>query len=176
MKVMPSDHGSGGYMHWISSAHWLIVSLLLINGPLGFGPWTADARPIDPPANLVNLRFPGSKLPNEYRRLIGMLRAQGASVRSTGEKVRQPFFSVPGRILKVNNEAIQVFEYSKIAITESQAKRVSPDGKTIGNSKPSWMSTPHFFKSQKLIVIYVGDDQTILKILQAALGNQFAGG
>jgi hypothetical protein len=90
--------------------------------------------------------------------------------------VWQPFFSASGRIMKVNNEAIQVFEYSKPATTESQAKRVSPDGKTIGNSKPSWMSTPHFFKSQKLILIYVGDDQTILRILQAELGKQFAGG
>lgn len=112
----------------------------------------------------------------EYSRLIGKLRSQGANVKSSKEKVRQPFFSVTGRIMKVNGEALQVFEYSNLAITQAQAKQVSLDGKTIGNSKPSWMSTPHFFKSQKLIVIYVGDDQTILKILQAELGNQFAGG
>jgi hypothetical protein len=112
----------------------------------------------------------------EYSRLIGKLRARRANVKSTKEKVWQPFFSVSGRIMKVNNGAIQVFEYSTPAATQSQANRVSPDGKTIGNSKPSWMSTPHFFKSPKLIVIYVGDDQTILRILQAELGHQFAGG
>ena len=69
-----------------------------------------------------------------------------------------------------------MFEYSNAATAESQAKLVSPDGTTIGNSKPSWMATPHFFKSQKLIVIYIGDDKTILRILQGALGDQFAGG
>ena len=156
-------------------AHWAIVSLLLLIGFLCFGS-RADARPIGFPANKDNSRVPGSKPPKEYARLIGKLRAQGALVKSTNERVRQPFFLVSGRIIKVNNENIQVFEYSNPATTDSQAKRVSPDGKTIGNSKPSWMSTPHFFKSQKLIVIYVGDDQTVLRILQAELGNQFAGG
>lgn len=163
-------------MNWSFYSPWPIVSLLLMNSSLCFGPWTADARPIGPPPNLSDLQVSRSKLPKEYARLIGKLRAQGASVRSTGEKVRQPFFTVSGRILKLNNEAIQVFEYSNLATAESQAKRVSADGKTIGNSKPSWMSTPHFFKSQKVIVIYVGDDQTTLRILQAELGNQFAGG
>jgi hypothetical protein len=155
-------------------AHWAIVSLLLLIGFLCFGP-RADARPIGFPGDKDNSLVPGSK-PKEYARLIGKLRARRALVKSTNERVRQPFFLVSGRIMKVNNENIQVFEYSNPATTDSQAKRVSPDGKTIGNNKPSWMSTPHFFKSQKLIVIYVGDDQTVLRILQAELGNQFAGG
>lgn len=155
-------------------AHWAIFPLLLLNGFLSFGP-LADARKIGLPANTGNSHVPG-KSSKEYARLIGKLRAQGASARSTSEKVRQPFFSVSGRIIKVNNEAIQVFEYSNSATTESQAKGVSPDGKTIGNSKPSWMSTPHFFKSQKLIVLYVGDDQPVLRVLRAEFGNQFAGG
>jgi hypothetical protein len=158
-----------------SYTRWTISSFLLLNVLWCFGTW-AFARPIGFPANKDNSHLAGTRSPTEYSRLIGKLRAQGASARSTAEKVRQPFFSVPGRIMKVNKEAIQVFEYSNPVSAEVEAKRVSPDGKTIGNSKPSWMSTPHFFKSQKLIVIYVGDDQTILRILQAELGNQFAGG
>jgi len=155
--------------------YWAIVSLLLLTGSLCFGRFT-DALGIELPANKANSTVAKGKSPNEYARLIAKLRAQRASVKSTKEKVRQPFFSVSGRIMKVNNEPIQVFEYSNASTTQSQAKLVSPDGKTVGNTKPSWMSTPHFFKSQKLIVIYVGDDQTILRILQAELGNQFAGG
>lgn len=156
-------------------AHWPNVWLLILISCLYFEP-KADARSIDFPANKDKSRVPVSKSSNEYGRLVGKLRAQGAFVRSTKEKVRQPFFSVPGRILKVNNEAIQLFEYSNRVTAQNQARSVSSDGKTIGNSKPSWMSTPHFFKSQKLIVIYVGDDKTILRILQGALGDQFAGG
>jgi hypothetical protein len=156
-------------------AHWAIVSLLLMNGSLCSRP-SADARPTALPANKDNSHVLGSKSPKEYTRLIARLRAQGASARSTRERVQQPFFSVPGRIMTVNNEAIQVFEYSNAATTESQAKRVSPDGKTIGNSKPSWMAPPHFFKSGNLIVLYVGANESTLKVLRTTLGPQFAGG
>lgn len=153
-------------------AHCRVALLLLVNGVWGFG-FLADARPIRLGASESHVA--GHKSHKEYARLVVKLRSHGASVKSTNEKVRQPFFSVPGRIIKVNNEVVQVFEYLNPATTQSQAERVSPDGKTIGNSKPSWMSTPHFFKSQKLIVLYVGDDQTILRILQAEMGKQFAG-
>ena len=154
--------------------YWAILSLLL-SCFLCLGP-RAEAHPIGPQAYQDNSRVSETRAPKEYARLMGKLRAQRAQVKSANERVRQPFFLVSGRIIKVNKENIQVFEYSNPATTESQAKRVSPDGKTIGNSKPSWMSTPHFFKSQKLIVIYIGDDKTILRILQDALGEQFAGG
>jgi hypothetical protein len=156
-------------------AYWAIVSLLLLNGSLCFGT-SADASPVGLSANKGNSHVARGKSPKEYARLIAKLRAQGARASSTGERVRQPFFSVSGRIMKINNENIQVFEYSNPATTQSQAKRVSPNGKTIGATKPSWMSTPHFFKSNKLIIIYVGDDQVILRILRAELGEQFAGG
>ena len=156
-------------------SYWAIMSLLLLAGSPCFGRSTGANRS-ELPANKANSAVARGKPVNEYARLVAKLRAQRASVKSTKERVRQPFFSVPGRIMKVNNEAIQVFDYSNPVTAESQAKLVSPDGKTLGNSKPSWMSTPHFFKSKKLIVIYVGDDQTILRILEAELGNQFAGG
>ncbi|MBC8031928.1 MAG: hypothetical protein H7Z16_17730 [Pyrinomonadaceae bacterium] len=155
--------------------YWAVVSLSLLTGTLCLGP-LAEARPIGLPANKGESHVAGSKFYKDYTRLIVKLRAQGASVKSTKERVRQPFFLVSGRIMKINNQAIQVFEYSNPANTENQAKLVGKDGKTIGNTKPTWMSTPHFFKSQKLIVLYVGDDQTILRILQTELGNQFAGG
>lgn len=155
--------------------HWGILWLLLLSCYLCLG-LGADVRAIGPQPYQDNSRVSKPRTPNEFARLIGKLRAQPAQVKSVNERVRQPFFLVSGRIIKVNKENIQVFEYSNAATAESQAKLVSPDGTTIGNSKPSWMATPHFFKSQKLIVIYIGDDKTILRILQGALGDQFAGG
>lgn len=98
------------------------------------------------------------------------------TVRSSKERVRQPFFSVSGRIIMVNNEGLQVFEYPTQVAAANEAERVSQDGMTIGSSKPSWMAPPHFFKRGTLIVIYVGNNQTILNILKATLGGQFAGG
>jgi len=122
--------------------------------------------------------YSGSKprSPTELANLIKNLRAEGATAVFTNEKVSQPFFSVPARIINVNREGVQVYEYARASKADSEAKRVSSDGMTIGTSKPSWLASPHFFKRGKLIVLYVGGDQTILKILQATLGEQFAGG
>ncbi len=113
---------------------------------------------------------------DEVLRLVRDLRAQGATVRLTNDKIPQPFFSVAARIINVNGQGIQIFEYAQVSKAGIEAKRVSSNGMTIGTTKPSWLSTPHFFKRKKLIVLYVGDDQTILRVLLSTLGNQFAGG
>jgi len=109
-------------------------------------------------------------------RLTEGLRRQGAAVVLTKEKVSQPFFSASGRIVKVNGEGVQVFEYPRLSAADADAKKVSADGSSIGTSKPSWMAPPHFFKSGKFLVLYVGGNQTVLNVLRGALGDQFAGG
>ncbi len=38
-----------------------------------------------------------------------------------------------------------------------------------------WVAPPHFYKKEKLIVLYVGDDNNVLDILEGVLGTQFAG-
>ena len=113
---------------------------------------------------------------SELVRLAEKLRSQGGTVTVTKEKVSQPFFSPAGRVININGDALQVFEYATASAVHADARKVSGDGTTIGTSKPSWMATPHFFKSGKLIVLYVGGNQTIVELLQKTLGNQFAGG
>ncbi|MBA2702435.1 MAG: hypothetical protein H0U60_01100 [Blastocatellia bacterium] len=81
-----------------------------------------------------------------------------------------------GRVTNINGESVQVFEYATNSAAEADARRVSADGTTIGTSKPTWMAPPHFFRSGKLIVLYVGANQTIVNLLRATVGNQFAGG
>lgn len=118
----------------------------------------------------------GAKRAGEYLRLVENLRAQGITVQTTREKLRQPFFSTQGRIINVNNEGLQIFEYANPSRAHQDAQRISANGMTIGTTKPSWMATPHFFKREKLIVLYLGDNQIILKALKATLGDQVAGG
>lgn len=152
----------------------LIVLLLytasLVPGQSARHPYPRRAKPRR--ASVISkVRFS-----NEVLRLVKDLRAQGATVELTNDRVLQPFFSVAACIINVNGESVQVFEYAHASKADSEAKRVSSNGMTIGTSKPSWLSTPHFFKTKKLIILYVGDDQAILRILQSTLGNQFAGG
>lgn len=107
--------------------------------------------------------------------LIESLRNRGAAV-EVGGPVSQPFFSVPGQILRVNGGDVQTFEYASEAEAGADAARVSPDGLTIGTTMVSWIATPHFFRGGRVLALYVGDDETVLGPLQAVMGAQFAGG
>jgi hypothetical protein len=116
-----------------------------------------------------------TKTSKELLRLITRLRAQKARVAMTSERVKQPFFSPLGRLVNIEGQAVQVFEYAHLERAEKEAMLVSADGMTIGGSKPFWMAPPHFFKSGRLIVIYAGTEPAILKLLRGVLGEQFAG-
>ncbi len=110
----------------------------------------------------------------DYISLIDNLRAAGASVEPAGE-VMQPFFSVKGQSITVNGGNVQVFEYADVAAADTEAALVSPDGSSIGTSMPAWVATPHFYKTGRLIVLYVGDDTAVINVLETVLGQQFAG-
>ena len=83
--------------------------------------------------------------------------------------------TVKGQVIKVNGEDVQVFEYTDAAAAKVEAAIVSPDGGSIGTSMVTWVAAPHFYKTGKLIVLYVGDNQTTIAALETALGPQFAG-
>ena len=106
--------------------------------------------------------------------LIAALKAAGATV-EVGDSITQDFFRPEGHIIKVNGADVQVFEYESAAAMENEASQVAPDGGSIGTSMVSWMDAPHFYKTGRIIALYVGGDQTILDLLNMVLGPQFAG-
>jgi len=110
----------------------------------------------------------------DHGALIGALRAAGAKVVQE-QMLRQPFFDVEARILEVDGEGVQVFEYGDAATTAAQAARVSSDGSQIGTSKPLWVGPPHFYRKGRLLVLYVGEDTRTLERLACLLGPPFAG-
>jgi len=111
---------------------------------------------------------------NDYASLVDYFRAAGIKVQAEGE-VEQPFLSVKGRAIKIHDEDVQVFQYSSAGAMEAQAARISRDGMAVGTSKIHWLGPPHFFKKEKLLVLYIGDEAKTLKTLETALGRQFAG-
>jgi len=110
----------------------------------------------------------------DYVSLIDNLRAAGATVEPKGE-VSQAFFSVKGQVMSVNGGEVQVFEYADESAAEADAALISPDGGSIGTSMVTWVAAPHFYKIGKLIVLYVGNDSAVMKVLESVLGPQFAG-
>lgn len=107
--------------------------------------------------------------------LINKLRGEGLTVEITGE-IDQPFFSVKGQTIQVNNDILQVFQYSDIQSTTEAAAQISVNGTTIGKTNVVWAATPHFYHNGKMIILYLGDDKEILNAFEAKIGFQFAGG
>ena len=110
--------------------------------------------------------------------LIDALTQQNLSVSRAEVMPRSayPFFSVSAQRIVVKDEDMQVFEYPNPARANSDAANVSPTGTPIGQSQIAWMATPHFYKRDRLIVLYVGHSGDILKALETALGPPFAAG
>ncbi|HMB25548.1 MAG TPA: hypothetical protein VKP08_22060, partial [Anaerolineales bacterium] len=84
-------------------------------------------------------------------------------------------FSVEGQAVKVNGADLQIFEYENAAAMEEAASQVAPDGGSIGTSMVTWIDPPHFYKVGRIIVLYLGNDQAILDLLNKIIGSQFAG-
>jgi hypothetical protein len=119
----------------------------------------------------------GAATVHDYRSLAGQLQAGGATVVSGGA-IHHPFLSVPGQVLLVNNQTVEVFEYASANALTIDTAAVGKDGciGTIGGGMDDpWTGPPHFFRSEGVLVIYVGSDASVLRALIAAMGPQFKG-
>ena len=76
----------------------------------------------------------------------------------------------------VNDEDVQAFEYPDAAAAEAEAAPISPDASSVGTSIMSWVATPHFYALDRVIVLYVGDDQAVVDVLNTVLGEPVAEG
>jgi hypothetical protein len=87
-----------------------------------------------------------------------------------------PFFSVRAARILVYAANVHVFEYATMPEADAEAARVSANGSAVGATQISWVSAPHFFRGNRLIVLYVGTDDRVIQLLTSLLGPQFAGG
>lgn len=113
--------------------------------------------------------------PLDANALIEALTAPGAEV-DDGGAVEQAFFSVDGRIVRVDGEDVQVFEYPDAAARQAESELIQPDGSPNPTTMVTWVDTPHFWARDSLIVLYVGQDEATISALDAVLGEAIAGG
>ncbi len=109
-----------------------------------------------------------------YDGLLVALRETGSTVDPVSP-ISQPFFVPEGQVISVDGHEVQVFEFSNEEDALSAAESISPDGSSVGTTMISWVESPHFYKSGKLIVLYVGEEDAAVDALEVVLGPQFAG-
>lgn len=112
--------------------------------------------------------------------LVAALRARGLRVEVVGS-VMQPFLrAAAGTALRLSGCGLtpavdlQVYRYLTAAQAAADAAQIGPDGNPH-TAIVEWVAPPHFFRAGNLIVLYVGADRTVLALLGALLGPQFAG-
>ncbi len=103
-----------------------------------------------------------------------VLQEAGATI-ETGDSINQEFFTPEAHTVKVNGADLQVFEYKNAQAMEKEASQVAPDGGSVGTSMMTWIDTPHFYKVGRIIVLYLGNDKSLLDLLNKVMGPQFAG-
>jgi len=68
-----------------------------------------------------------------------------------------------------------IYEFGSSELMESSAALVSRDGYSIGNTNYSYIGRPRFYKKDRIIVVYQGENERIISFLEEALGESFAG-
>jgi hypothetical protein len=107
--------------------------------------------------------------------LLQALRQQGLTVRVVGEIPPEVnhFFSVPAHQLLVNGSHVSAFEYSSAEAAAADAALVRPDGQPSILSVITWVSTPRFYRQDRLIVLYVGCSTEVVQALDVTVGPAF---
>jgi len=118
---------------------------------------------------------PDSQSDLDYNRLLQGLRQSGLAAVPAGQ-LSQPFLSIPGRLIAIDAEHVQVFEYPDEPSAQADAARVSADGGRVWNSLILWVAPPHFYRRGLVLALYVGNRAEINASLERILGPQFAGG
>jgi len=123
----------------------------------------------------------------DHNSLIEKLREAGATVELTGDALfpiispKQRIFSVMANRIKVNGEYVTVLEYDDEATAEAETKYVSRDGYDFVNKSANigmhidWVDSPHFYQKGRIIVLYIGEYQSIIDLLASIMGPPFAG-
>lgn len=98
------------------------------------------------------------------------LRGSGATV-ERGEAFSPNFFVAQAQKLSVNGTEIQVFQFEDEAAARAAAATIQNNGYTIGTAMVEWVDPPSFWLDGRLIVLYVGRDQTMIDRLTGVLGE-----
>jgi hypothetical protein len=166
------------------------ASVLLVTALLtGCGAWrtgTPSSTPSQAETTATSSKTSHGGPVRDHVSFVDNLRSRGVTV-EIGRAVQQPFLRPHGTALRLSGgeltqeAVVQSYNYDDTdlggnaaqAMTEDAA-RIRPDG-SVETAVVEWIAPPHFFRTERLLVLYVGSDATVLKLLTELLGPQFAG-
>lgn len=119
------------------------------------------------------------QIPNTaYEELIISLENMGFKVNV--EDVEEDILIGQRKWITINeNDNISVYLYESSEKMKEDASYIHEGGTSYNNGDKrmeiSWVSYPHFFKTENIIILYVGENLEIINYLEGLVGSQFAG-
>lgn len=117
---------------------------------------------------------------SEYSALLNAFRTAHFTVYDGGATATQQFLSVTGKKVFIDGQAVEAYQYATADAATKDSHNIDDDACLIhklsgGTTMVNWDQPPHLYKKDRLIVIYVGSDYSIIDVLVTQLGPQFAG-
>ena len=108
--------------------------------------------------------------------LAGALEEAGADVNLTGEFSSDPIGG-QGVAICVNGGQVNTYAFDSAEEADTVAARIDPeDPSNVGTAIVEWAGNPRFWKVERLLVLYLGDDAAVEAGLTSVLGSPFARG
>jgi hypothetical protein len=82
---------------------------------------------------------------------------------------------VPGRIVQVDGQPVQVFQYADAAALAADVAGLAPSASSIDGRPLVWSAAPHFWRKGGLLALAVSNDQALVELISRVMGPQFAG-
>ena len=113
-----------------------------------------------------------------YEKIVSRLQDWDLKLTEIGE-VQMPCFSVNPRALLVGGGSLEAYEYPDQSSAAVAIARVSPGyhaAQLAATGLTEEASSPHYYRGDRLLVIYRGTDARVIEALDGALGPEFADG
>jgi len=106
--------------------------------------------------------------------LLADLTSQGVQVETAPGRITKPYLSVPGLIVQVNGQPVQVFQYADAAALAADVARLAPNASSINGVPLVWPASPHFWRKSGLLALAVTNDQALVDLISSVMGPPFA--
>src|SRR5215210_101166 len=93
------------------------------------------------------------------------------TVEQTDQTVLHPFFAVPGQVVRVNGNDLQVFVYPDATSRKSDSARISADGRLIAGEVVNWPVPPRFVSSGNVLSVLLSSDNQLGGRVDRAVGT-----
>ena len=113
-----------------------------------------------------------------FQKILSRLQDWDLKLAELGE-VWMPRYSVNPSVLLVGGGTLEAYEYGDQSSAAVAIGRISPGyyaAQVVATGLTKEASSPHFYRGDRLLVIYWGTDARVVEALDGAMGKEFADG